>query len=148
TEACTGKTGQQAEFGLPRASAENVDVEDSVETIPWRQKSFDRRLDRKPQNAGIEDRFMLDDDDVGVVDGARRDRRHERQRVICDIAQSQSAGLSPGMWIDQRSHERRIKAPPLGHDPLEGDAAAAEPEGYCNANKRNAEEKNSDIQRD
>ena len=124
-ETCTGKTGQQAEFGLPRTSAENVDVKDSMEAIRWGQKRFDGRFDRKSKNAGIEDQFMLDDDNVGVVDGARRDGRHQRQRVICNIAQRQSAGLPPGMRIDQRSHEGRVKAPPLGHDPLEGNAAAA-----------------------
>ena len=43
------------------------------------------------------------------------------------------------MWVDQRSHEGRVKAPPLGHDPLEGNAAAAYPEGRYNANKRKAE---------
>jgi hypothetical protein len=39
------------------------------------------------------------------------------------------------MRIDQRSHEGRIKAPPLRHHPLEGNAAAAEPEGHDGANK-------------
>ena len=95
-----------------------------MEAIRRRQKRFDGRFDRKSENAGIEDGFMLDHDDVGVVDGARRDGRHQRQRVICNIAQRQSAGLPPGMRINQRSHEGRIEAPPLGDDLLEGNAAA------------------------
>ena len=96
-----------------------------MEAIRRRQKRFDGRFDRKSENAGIEDEFMLDDDNIGVVDGARRDGRRRRQRVICDIAQRQSAGLPPGMQVDQRSHEGRIEAPPLGDDLLEGNAAAA-----------------------
>ena len=71
-----------------------------MEAILWGQKRFDSRLDRKSKNARIEDQFMLDDDNVGIFDGARRYGRHQRQRVICNIAQSQSAGLPPGMWIE------------------------------------------------
>ncbi len=42
-----------------------------MEAILRGQKRFDGRFDRKCENAGIEDRFMLDHDNVGVVDGAR-----------------------------------------------------------------------------
>src|SRR6185437_1675372 len=46
-EAGAGQAGQQAEFGLPRAAAENVDVEDAMQAVLRRQKSSDRGLDRK-----------------------------------------------------------------------------------------------------
>jgi hypothetical protein len=38
-----------------------------VEAILGRQEFLDCRFDRKAENAGIEDRFVLDDDDVGIV---------------------------------------------------------------------------------
>ncbi|HKG72787.1 MAG TPA: hypothetical protein VKA79_00970, partial [Aestuariivirgaceae bacterium] len=56
---------------MPRTAAENVDVEDAMEAILWGQKRFDSGLDRESENAGIKDRFMLDDDNVGVFGGAR-----------------------------------------------------------------------------
>ncbi len=117
-----------------------------MEAVRRRQESFDGRLDRKSVNAGIEDRFMLDHDDVGVIDGARRHGRHQRQRVVGDIAQRQSAGLPPGMRIDQRGHEGRIEAPPLRHDPLKGAAAPAEPEGNDDASQRDAEQSDAGVQ--
>ena len=42
-----------------------------MEAILWGQKRFDSRLDRKSKNARIENQFMLDDDNVGIFDGAR-----------------------------------------------------------------------------
>ncbi|MGH9614935.1 MAG: hypothetical protein ACRD4P_17870, partial [Bryobacteraceae bacterium] len=92
---------------MPRTSAKNVDVEDSIETVLRGQKRFDSRFDRKSKNAGIEDRFVLDDDDVGVFDRARRYGCHERQWFIRNIAQRQSTKSPPGMRIDQRGHEGR-----------------------------------------
>ena len=80
-EAGAGKAGQQAEFGLPRSAAENIDVEAAIERILRRQKGFDNRFDRKPVDARIEDRFVLDHDDVGIVEAARRYGRGQRQRI-------------------------------------------------------------------
>ena len=65
-----------------------------METVFRRQKCFDGWLNRKPEHARIEDRFVLDDDDVGIVEAARRYGRHQRQRVFGDIAQSEPAGLA------------------------------------------------------
>ena len=39
--------------------------------------------------------FMLDDDDVGERRRARRRRPHQRQWLICDVADGEAAELLP-----------------------------------------------------
>ena len=61
-----------------------------METIFRGQKCFDNWLNREPKHARIEDRFVLDDDNVGIVEGARWHGRHQRQRIFGYIAQSRA----------------------------------------------------------
>jgi hypothetical protein len=64
-------------------------------------------------------REALDDDNIGIVEGARRDRRHQRQAVVIDIAQGQAAEPSPGKRVEQGGYESRKKTSPQGYDRLE-----------------------------
>ena len=84
-----------------------------------RQKGFDNGLNWKPIHAWIEDGFMLDDDNVGIVEGARWYSRHQRQAVAGDIAQGQAAELPPGQGVENGGCERRKETPPQGGDRLE-----------------------------
>ncbi|HEY3792581.1 MAG TPA: hypothetical protein VGM09_12175 [Bradyrhizobium sp.] len=52
------------------------------------------------------------------------------------------------MRVDQRGHEGRVKASPLGRDALEGNGAAADPVADCDENKRKAEQGNPAFQID
>lgn len=124
-EACARKARQQAEFGLPRSSAENIDVKASMETIFRGKERVGNRLNRKSIYPRIEDRFVLDHDNVGIVGGACGHGRHQRQRVVGDIAQSQAAELSPGKGVEKRGYEGGKKALPLSRDPLERRRPAA-----------------------
>src|SRR6267154_805205 len=82
-----------------------------METMFRRQKRFDNWLDRETKDARIEDRLMLDNDNVRIVRPARRYGRHQRQRVFGYIAQREPAGLPPGKRVEQRGDEARKKTP-------------------------------------
>ena len=127
TETRAGSRGQQAELGLPRSPAKNIDVEASIKATLRRQKRFDNGLNGEAKNARIEDRFVLDDDNVWIVEGAGWNSRHQRQPFAGDIAQRQTAELSPGKWVEKRGDEGRIKTASLGRDRLKGNAPAACP---------------------
>src|SRR5260370_30480463 len=64
-EAGAGKAGEQAEFGLPPSAAENIAVERAMATVFRGQECFDNGLYREPEHPRIEDRFVLDHDNVG-----------------------------------------------------------------------------------
>ena len=84
-----------------------------------REKRFDNWLNGKPINARIKDQFVLDHDNVGIVEGACRNSRHQRQAVAGDIAQGQAAELSPGKRVEKGGGEGRKETPPQGCDRLE-----------------------------
>ena len=125
TETRARKARQQAEFGLPRSAAENIDVEASVATLFRRQECLDNRLHRKSEDARIEHRLMLDDDNVGKIEAARRHRRHQRQRIFCYVAEREAAELPPGKRVEKRGREGRIETPRLRHDALKRNGTAA-----------------------
>src|SRR5690349_10123064 len=101
TETRAGKTGQQAEFRLPRAAPEDVNVQAPILTVRRGQECLNDRLDRQSKRSRIEDRFVLDDDDVSRLGGARRHAFLQGQRLICDVTQSQPPELPPRSRINE-----------------------------------------------
>src|ERR1700735_219654 len=96
-------------------------------TVFRRQKGFDTRFTREPKHARIEDRFVLDHDNVRIVVAARCYGRHQRQRILGDIAENEPSKLSPGKWVEQRGDEGREKTPPLSRHAPERSRSAAGP---------------------
>ena len=44
--------------------------------------------------------FVLDDDNVWIVEGTGWNGGHQWQGIVGNIAQRQTAELSPGKWIE------------------------------------------------
>ena len=132
---------------MPRSSTKNIDVKASIATIFRGQKCFDNWLNGEPKHARIEDGFVLDDDNVGIVEGARWYGRHQRQGVFSYIAQGELAELSPGKRVEKGGYEGRKKTPPQRCDLLERNGPAACPVCCCQTNKCDAEQKNLEFQR-
>src|SRR5258708_24143680 len=111
------------------------------------QKCFDDWFSRKPIHARSEDGFVLDDDNVGIVEAARRYSSHQRQRVFCDIAQRQPAELAPGKRVEKRDHEGREKAPPLSRDRLERTCPSACPDSDSQDGTSKSQQNSAEPQR-
>ena len=80
-----------------------------MESLLRRQKCFDRWFNRQPEYARIEDQFVLNYDNVGIVESARGHGRHQRQRILGHIAENEPAELPPGKRVEQRGDEGRKK---------------------------------------
>jgi len=109
-EACAGQPGQHAELGLPGAAAENIDVKPAVQAAFGRQELLDDRFERQAIQTRIENRFVLDKDDVGKPVAASGHGRQQRQRRSRNITECEPADLPPGQNVKQRSHKRREEA--------------------------------------
>jgi hypothetical protein len=146
TETRAGQPGQDAEFGLPRAAAKDIDVQASGKTVLRRQQRLANRIDGKAIEPRVEHGFVLDHDDVGVACRVCGYRRQQRQRFFRDVADGKTSDLPPRQRIDQRSHEARVEAARLGCEAAESRSTATASVAQGAGEKRDGQQQDADVE--